>query len=930
MSEKAPNTNTFKFFHNAETRLYIEGVKEKEESIFSDVYRAFFTELNDKLPDIRRDKFDKSDAELRNNLNNIFAFVGDRGSGKTSCMLSVAKMLEENEKKPVPEFEKNKMEFCVLETIDPSFFDEYTNILDIVLGRMFRDFRKKWEDGDQDCINERDQLLESFEIVKRTISQMNAKKNKDESFLSEEDNVERLINLSASVSLKCDIYKLIQTYLKFFDKKILVVPIDDVDLHSQCAYEMVEQVRKYLIQYNVIVLMALKIEQLDKVVEKTYLKNFSEMLPKKLLSIDQIADMANKYLIKLIPDSQRFVLPSIDVMYNKIVAIYEKAEKSTEDDLEFLNQKWNRNVVNSGYPARYIVLKLIFDKTRYLFYHMQGSTSLIVPHTLREYNQLIEMLLNMDDYDKIEQINNKQRNKNTFRNYFVNSWCRSNLENKDSDFIKNLFSIADPSIINKTVVQKLYDRFPSLKNAELNEISKVVDEKNKTYNISVGDVNLFLRWIKGTLIDFKENAFVFAIETFYSMRLYEYYDLRTEAELYRKEEKIEKNVLVRNNIDDYSPYEILIGGSVFNLRSGDGLVIPKNAEENRRRDRRLISLKTIRTSLENLLLKDELNEKEKKEFKLIELFALLTFRRKYDSDDEDGVPASDYRAKDDVVYASEFPPNQRTIWYDVLSFFSNLENVERCYNRVDKDFYKKAEEMDDSLYNRIIKCCSDHRSHVQNSKQHALYSYCSIRNMEILNSFFNDLRRNFEKRKFPADNRESLIEFFKGVQGYSIKTYKEKNENDEKEWHQIDFGFVYEFIEVLKDDEIKELFDEIFLGKNIENSKKTDKSTSGFSALRVASEKLEKNAIKKIETSGLFEDIYKCFDKGRMYPSLEVREIIRTVLRTNVDQKMAYNKLSRWISANVRDYHQLWSNPEIENLIEKFIHYIHSLKEKMK
>ena len=64
MSENAQNTNTFKFFHNAETRLYIEGVKEKENSIFSDVYRAFFTELNDKLADIRREESDEKDVEL--------------------------------------------------------------------------------------------------------------------------------------------------------------------------------------------------------------------------------------------------------------------------------------------------------------------------------------------------------------------------------------------------------------------------------------------------------------------------------------------------------------------------------------------------------------------------------------------------------------------------------------------------------------------------------------------------------------------------------------------------------------------------------------------------------------------------------------------------------------------------------------------------
>ena len=943
MSENAQSANTFKFFHNAETRLYIEGVKEKESSIFSDVYKAFFTELNDKLADIS----DKKDVELRNNHNNIFAFVGDRGSGKTSCMLSVAKMMEESEKKPIPEFGKNNTDFCVLESIDPSFFDEYTNILDIVLGRMFSDFRKKWEDGSQNCINEKNQLLESFEVVKRTISQMNAKKNKDERILCEEDNVDRLINLSATVNLKCDIYKLIQNYLKFFGKKFLVVPIDDIDLHSQCADEMVEQIRKYLMQYNVIVLMALKIDQLDKVVEKAYLKNFSEMLPKKLLSVDQIADMANKYLIKLIPDSQRFVLPTIEVMYNRKVEIYKKSEKIDNRGSDFLGEKWEKDKINSDYPARYIVLKLIFDKTRYLFYHTQGATSLIVPHTLREFSHLLEMLVSMDDYDKIESISGKQRNKSVFKNYFIQSWCRSNLENKDCDFIRSLFSIADPSVINKFVVQNLKERFTiinekkeveSKKNIdkELEEIKKIVDEKNKTYNISIGDVNLIFRLIKGSLIEPKDKAFIFAIETFYSMRLYEYYDLRTEIELHREKEKIEKEVIVSSVLDDFKEYEILVGGSFFNLRSEDGfgVVIPKNGIERKKRDRRLISLFAIRIVLKNLLSKDELDEKDKKKFKLIELFALLILRRKYDSDEEDGIRASDYRMKTDVVYASVFSPKQEKIWFDVLSFFSNLSNVKRCYTRIDKDFFEKSKEMHDSLYNCLLEYCEKNRAHAQNYEDHALLSYCSIRNVEILNDFFETLKRNYDKIRFTADNRECLIKFFEGVCEYSIKSYKEKDEDDKKDWHQIDFKFVSEFIKVLDDDEIKDLFDDIFSNKiemvlpPFEMHMKQEEQKKNMLGLDEINDDINNDNLEELPPSWeIFEDLLKCFDKSYKYSTADVRKIIRDELKNS---RVYNHNISSWIARNLRNVTGVWNNPEIEAAIGKLVEYIKNSQAKKK
>lgn len=923
MSENAQSTNTFKFFHNAETRLYIEGVEEKDNSIFSEIYRAFFNELNDKLADIRREEFDEKDVELRNNLNNIFAFVGDRGSGKTSCMLSVAKMMEkngENSHCKIPELKREKIKFSVLESIDPSFFDDRTNILDIVLGRLFSTFKKEWDFGNYDCTNKKSELLESFEKVKQSISNINVKKYQNGNYICEEDNVEKLINLGASVNLKKDIQELIQRYLSFSRKNILVIPIDDVDLHSKCAYEMVEQIRKYLVQYNVIILMALKIEQLDKVVEKTYVEEFENLIKQKMLLRDQIADMANKYLIKLIPDNQRFVLPTIEIMYNRIVEVYEKAEQTTKKSLDFLGQKWEKDEINSGYPARYIVLKLIFDKTRYLFYNMQGATSLIIPRTLREYNQLMELLVSMEDHDR-EVIRGKLHNKNTFKNYFIQSWCRSNLENEDCDFVKKLFAVADPSVINKIVVQKLYNRFPNLKNAGLGLMNTIADEKNRTYNISIGDVNLLLRWTKGTIIEFKDKAFVFALETFYSMRLYEYYDLRTEKELHREKEQIEKEVVVSSVLDDFEEYEIFVGGSFFNLRSIDDIVVPQSKSDSIRRDVRSISLKTLKKALDPLLTKEVLDKKNVKVFKLIELFTLLISRRQDNK----------YRRRNEVVYASTFNKNQQNVRFDVTSFFWNLINVKRSYDRIDERFFEIANKLECSLYNLLMESCKANRSHIKNDDKRAMLSYCSIRNMEIMNDFFEKLKRNYEKNKFAAENRECLIKFFEGVCEYSIKSYKEKNENDKKDWHQIDFQFVSEFINVLKDDEIKDLFDEIF-DSNIEDEDSLDgneeEPKKAMQSLDEIDDDLNNENLEEFPPSWeIYEDLLKRFDKSFKYSTADVRKIIRDELKNN---RVYNHNISSWIARNVYNVTDVWNNSEIEAAIGKLVEYIKNSQAKKK
>ena len=210
--------NHIKFFNTAESRLYIEDSSRKTDSVFNQVYDNFFYELNESLQSSKI-----TTQEIKNNQgNNIYAFVGERGTGKTSCMLSVATMLNENENKPISsngEFKECKFE--VLPSIDPSFFDANTNILDIFLGQLFSSFKKKYENDQNDIKSgEKQDVLSAFESVKNTLSFMNSKKCEQGNYISECDNVDRLMNLSASVDLANSIGELINQYLKVNKKTI--------------------------------------------------------------------------------------------------------------------------------------------------------------------------------------------------------------------------------------------------------------------------------------------------------------------------------------------------------------------------------------------------------------------------------------------------------------------------------------------------------------------------------------------------------------------------------------------------------------------------------------------------------------------------------------------------------------------------------------
>ncbi|MCD7977239.1 MAG: hypothetical protein LUG51_08785 [Tannerellaceae bacterium] len=106
----------------------IEEAAKFDTSIFSSVYTKAKELINTYLETLQAGK----------PKNNIIGFVGDRGSGKTSCMLSVKEALIKGEK----EWGAGTR-FLEIEMIDPSFFEEDCNILELILAKFFVWFKEQ-------------------------------------------------------------------------------------------------------------------------------------------------------------------------------------------------------------------------------------------------------------------------------------------------------------------------------------------------------------------------------------------------------------------------------------------------------------------------------------------------------------------------------------------------------------------------------------------------------------------------------------------------------------------------------------------------------------------------------------------------------------------------------------------------------------------
>ena len=780
MSEK-----TFKFYIGDESRVVIEDSEKKNESIFSEVYAKVFDVMNDSFAYIFDDDEKRNEFEIIVDdnpcISNIFAFTGDRGTGKTSCMMSVAKMLQENEivdegNKHFTNFKGKKFE--VLDSTDPSFFTETKNILEIFVGRLFSRFKIYVQKFDYAKENEKNVVFEAFERVKESLTFM------DKEHLCEDGTVEQLMELGASVDLQKNIQVLINCFLKYVNKDFLVIPVDDIDLHTIHAFRMAEQIRKYLTLKNTIILMALKTEQLEYAVERHYLDHYKDMIEKNFFDGSKISDMASKYMIKLIPQARRFALKTVEELVNEPVEIIDNGKKIP------FKERILKDIITS----------LIFKKTRYLFYHYKKGDCPIIPHTLREVRHLIDFLYRMPNYNEKED---GRYNKRQFENYFFEQWALHNCDANGCELLKGLYKYQDVESFNKHVVQSLSKLFGikderpyyrSDDSDESNNLNVILNKGNVSRNISLGDVFAFIHYCE--VVSTNKQAFFFGLKFIYSIRLCSYYNKLVEE---HDKEKIENSSLRKDVARDaFSDYNILVGGAFFNF---DGLSVDTQMSR-KRFDYRAISIDEIRKTLSSCL-DENLGIKNMMMFNVVEFYA-LSLSRKYYWENE-----VLYRKTEDVVYNSKYLADDYAI-FDTLSIFSNITDVKRSYERVDDRLWNAAEQCENSLYKKIKFSCEEKRRNSQNP----FLSCCCIRNIDILESLQATLYDTnlYIQSSLPSENNDELCyseikNVYNKMNSFSKDTY---DRNDENSHFIINFIFLQVVYESLQKEEFKKSFLDIF------------------------------------------------------------------------------------------------------------------------
>ena len=385
--------------------------------------------------------------------NNIIAFCGERGEGKSSVMMTFVNAIYHNSNKEIFLNCKNVESTYFVEPIliDPSLFDDVHNVLDIVLAKIFRNFYDCYNNDNQRADERtREELLDRFQKVYRYVSLINNQKQMLDDEFDYEGNISKLTKLGESTKLKEELTELIKDYLNFMEtrdgKKQLIIAIDDLDLCSANAYKMTEQIRKYLIIPHVCIVISVKIEQLELCIREKNLKEFQEIYKNKDNEIysqlnKEVQTMAERYVSKLIPRQRRIYLPKVQ-RFEDVQIIYREADSEKNiidswniggfDKKDDLVEQSESN--RTGYKKRGFTLSmldLIYERTGMRFWPETDGSSYLLPDNLRD---MISWILMVAEMVKPEDAIGRARDKIYFENivkmenYFVREWVGNNLK----------------------------------------------------------------------------------------------------------------------------------------------------------------------------------------------------------------------------------------------------------------------------------------------------------------------------------------------------------------------------------------------------------------------------------------------------------------------------------------------------------------------
>ena len=312
--------------------IHQEENKEEKGSIFTYVYQQAWKTIGQIIQD--NEKVEKRNAKMqhhsfdpliRTEVQNVIAFTGRRGTGKTSAMVSMAaalhnggdsipKITELNEGNNIRLADYN---FYVLPCIEAGLLssDEFFNAVVSQMVMMLEEKENQQKNLDQF-------MAQGISRVKQSLCDLFIVNDAVENDYSN-SNYPALMEIAEKHRTRRNFYKRVKEYLELLNqlstnydnyysrvkkenKSYLVVMVDDIDVASDKSYDILQKIFQYLMIPNVIVLTTFHMETLLHVLDESKVE-VTKYIEKRVF-VNRYG--VTEFLRKIIPVDRRIVMPS--------------------------------------------------------------------------------------------------------------------------------------------------------------------------------------------------------------------------------------------------------------------------------------------------------------------------------------------------------------------------------------------------------------------------------------------------------------------------------------------------------------------------------------------------------------------------------------------------------------------------------------------
>lgn len=439
--------------------------------------------------------------------NRVMAFVGDRGTGKTSAMISFVNACVDGSV-TVPDRAGRPYSFYSLPVIEPSRFSGWESIIGYVVSQIYSELEEHYKLLDRTLVHT---IINQCTCIREAIRvwgmspQALLEQNSDE--------LSHLRFLSQTKRLQEQLQQLIDSYLTMrtiqreqcspcgqgnLESSFLIIPIDDIDTSIHAAYRLAEELRSYFMLPHVIVVMALKVEQLSDALEQRFIHEFKDLYAAGSYLDAQPATMAAKYIQKLIPEQHQIQMPGLSL--TELGSCMLRTEKGE-----------SRHLVNH-------LLELIHSKTGILLIPDERNSHPLIPHNLRALHQMLCLFDGMKDTADLRGESGQQQYLDQLegaQKWLLDHVAASRLPMRLSRIIGEFAAHPDQGV--NAFLWRALAR--SVQNEVEQDAAALLSRHVRNENISTGDVLYLLSVLEETSVDCDFALFGAAVRMLYSIRL---------------------------------------------------------------------------------------------------------------------------------------------------------------------------------------------------------------------------------------------------------------------------------------------------------------------------------------------------------------------------------------------------------------------------